>query len=116
MLCPLPRPRGIVTLSAEQPSHRLPPSHNKTPSASPDTGALLPELALLQRMQGVINSYYGMMTHATHFRLRRDIWRRHAGLLTGYMLPDGPQHASMHIKKCCMQDWVASQYLSVHAG
>ena len=81
-----------------------------------DTGELHPELALLQRMQGVINSYYGMMKHATHFRLRRDIWHRHAGLLTGYMLPDGPQYASMHIKKCCMQDWVTSQYLSIHAG
>ncbi|MCS3491023.1 RNA-directed DNA polymerase [Enterobacter sp. SLBN-59] len=81
-----------------------------------DNGSLSPDLPLLQRMQAVINSYYGMMKHATHFRLRRDIWYRHGGMLTTYMLPDGPQYTSVRIKKRCLQDWILSRSLPVHTG
>lgn len=67
----------------------------------------IPDFALLQRMQSVINSYFGMMKHANLYRLRKKIWHHHAGLLKAFMLPDNAQYTSVRIKKRCLQDWIS---------
>lgn len=73
----------------------------------------IPDFVLMQHMQSVINSYLGMMKHANFYRLRKDIWHRHAGLLKAFMLPGNAQYTSVRIKKYCLQDWVSQQHLPI---
>lgn len=46
-----------------------------------------PTPALLQRMQGTINSYYGVFGHADTYRLRKHIYQRELGPLKTFFLP-----------------------------
>lgn len=68
-----------------------------------------PDYPLLQSMLAVINSYYGLMQHANHYRLRKHIYHHHFGLLKSFIRPGNAQYASVRIKKHCLITWVASQ-------
>lgn len=68
--------------------------------------SLTPSYELLQQMQAIINSYYGLMKHANHYRLRKLIYHKHFHVLKKYYLPSDPQYHSVHIKKHYLNAWV----------
>jgi hypothetical protein len=68
-----------------------------------------PQYALLTQIQSVINSYLGMMQHTQHWRLRKQIWHRHAGLLKIWFIPANANYSAVRIKQYCKQDWIVQQ-------
>ena len=69
-----------------------------------------PNYFLLQRMQALINSYFGLMKNTQHYRLRKKLYQKHFGLLKRYFLPSDANYNAIHIKKYCLQDWIAQQH------
>jgi hypothetical protein len=63
-----------------------------------------PDLLLLKSMEATINSYFGLMGHADHFRLRRDIFHSHFGPLKKFFAPGGPDYLSVRVKKRFLQE------------
>lgn len=72
--------------------------------------SVIPDYPMLQRMQAVINSYLGMMLHTQHWRLRKHLWHKHAGILKTWFIPSAPDYGPVRIKKYCLRDWIAQQY------
>lgn len=70
---------------------------------------IFPQYALLIQIQSVINSYLGMMQHTQHWRLRKQIWHRHAGLLKTWFIPANANYGAVRIKQYCKQDWIVQQ-------
>jgi RNA-directed DNA polymerase len=58
-----------------------------------------PTHALLQRMLSTLNSYYGFLSDADTWRLRRHIYQHELGPLRKFFLPDGPRYRHLHIRK-----------------
>ncbi|HCR2979757.1 TPA: hypothetical protein ON189_004958 [Serratia marcescens] len=71
--------------------------------------SITPPYALLTQIQSVINSYLGMMQHTQHWRLRKQIWHRHAGLLKTWLIAADANYGAVRIKKYCKQDWIMQQ-------
>lgn len=70
---------------------------------------LRPDYALLQHMQSVINSYFGLMKHAQHYRLRKMIYHKHFHLLKTFYLPSDAHYSAIHIKKHILANWINEQ-------
>ncbi|MEL5615771.1 RNA-directed DNA polymerase [Serratia marcescens] len=71
---------------------------------------ITPHYELLTQIQSVINSYLGMMQHTQHWRLRKQIWHRYAGLLKTWFIPADANYGAIRIKQYCKQDWIVQQY------
>ena len=60
---------------------------------------LLPEWPLLKRMEGTINSYYGIMGHAQSYKLRKVLYHKHFGLLRSFFHPADAGYTAIHTAK-----------------
>ena len=60
---------------------------------------VMPEWALIKRMEATINSYLGLMGHAESYTLRKRLYDRNFGPLKRYFLPVGPDYAAVRLKK-----------------
>lgn len=61
---------------------------------------------LLKKMEAVINSYLGLMQHANHYRLRKQIITKQFQALSHYFLPSNPAYTSVHVKKQFLQQFI----------
>ncbi|EAS63310.1 Retron-type reverse transcriptase [Vibrio angustum S14] len=78
-------------------------------TAPPDRGVwqrwhkqgLTPALSptLLKAMQSTINSYFGLLSHGSHCRLRKSLYHDHFHYLKRYMMPKDHRYSAIKIKK-----------------
>ena len=60
---------------------------------------LKPDILILNDMLSVINSYYGIFCFANSFKLKRDLYRNHFGLLKLFFIPKDYYHRVFVIKE-----------------
>ncbi|MFM5590680.1 RNA-directed DNA polymerase [Aeromonas veronii] len=90
-------------------NHLLQPSDKplNTPArglwARPEMQAPPINLALLRNMLATINSYYGLLHHGKHWRLRQRIYHQHFGLLKHFFIPANAGYTHIKLKKCFLQ-------------
>ncbi|XKM14389.1 RNA-directed DNA polymerase [Orbaceae bacterium ac157xtp] len=56
----------------------------------------------LKRMEATINSYYALMQHANHYKLRKTLYHNHFGILKRYFKQANSDYFSIKIKKWVM--------------
>ena len=65
-----------------------------------ETGELLPPVTpdwrILKRMEATINSYYGIMSHAQSYTLRKTLYHKHFGPLRSFFLPADAGYSAVH--------------------
>lgn len=61
---------------------------------------------LLKKIEAVINSYLGLMKHANHYRLRKQIIDHHFNELSHYFVPSNATYTSVHIKKLFLHQFI----------
>lgn len=66
----------------------------------PEMRAPTLDLALLRNMLATINSYYSLLQHGQHWRLRQQLYHQHFGLLKGFFIPANPGYTHIKLKKC----------------
>lgn len=71
---------------------------------------VIPSTSLIRQMQSIINSYLGILSHANHWRLRRDTYHAHMGALKAFFIPASAQYTSVRIKKPINLEWLRRQY------
>ncbi len=54
--------------------------------------------ALLRQMLATLNSYWGLMAHANHLRLRKYLYEHELGLLKPYFLPGDEKYRHLRLK------------------
>lgn len=54
--------------------------------------------ALLRQMLATLNSYWGLMAHANHLRLRKYLYEQELGLLKQYFLPGDEKYRHLRLK------------------
>lgn len=69
-----------------------------------------PDYPLLQHMLSVINSYFGLMKQANHYRLRQHIYHHHFDRLKTFMRPGDAQYTAVRLKKHGLLTWIESQH------
>lgn len=65
----------------------------------------IPSIDFLQRMLSTINSYYGQMTHANTYRLRKHIYHKELGPLKQFFLPANGRYSHLTIRKTCLLEY-----------
>jgi hypothetical protein len=63
---------------------------------------------LLKKMEAVINSYLGLMQHANHYRLRKQIITQKLQALSHYFMPSNAGYTAIHIKKQFLLQFIQS--------
>lgn len=71
---------------------------------------ITPDYALLQKMQAVINSYFGLMQKANHYRLRKKLYQHHFCQLKHWFIPANSDYTSVRIKKHALTTWIGRQH------
>lgn len=54
--------------------------------------------ALLRQMLATLNSYFGLMAHANHLKLRKHIYERELGILKPYFMPGDETYRHLRLK------------------
>ncbi|AHM74481.1 RNA-directed DNA polymerase [Yersinia hibernica] len=71
---------------------------------------ITPDYVLLQKMQAVMNSYFGLMQKANHYRLRKKLYQYHFCHLKHWFIPANSDYTSVRIKKHALATWIGRQH------
>ncbi|WET16064.1 RNA-directed DNA polymerase [Yersinia intermedia] len=71
---------------------------------------LTPDYPLLQKMQAIINSYFGLMQQANHYQLRKKLYHHHFCHLKHWFIPANKDYTSVRIKKHALITWIGRQH------
>ncbi|MCC2525798.1 RNA-directed DNA polymerase [Vibrio coralliilyticus] len=92
LLAPLPPQRGQWARWAK---------HNTFPTEL---------LSILKAMQATINSYYGLLSHANHCQLRKNIYHQDFDQLKRYFIPANAMYTSIRIRKSVLNKAAIQSY------
>lgn len=67
---------------------------------------LMIDYPLLKKMEAVINSYLGLMQHANHYQLRKQIIDHHFNRLSHYFIPSNAAYTAIHLKKQFLHQFI----------
>lgn len=62
------------------------------------TGPLMVDGSLLRQMLATLNSYWGLLAHADHLRLRKYLYEHELGILKPYFIPGDEKYRHLRLK------------------